>query len=140
MLRSNSCRSRLVSFNSSAIASAISPSSVTSSSTARVACVTRPAALRRGAKVKPICPDVIVRSCRPATSLSFLMPKLGSQFIFSRPAFTMMRFSPTKGTTSATVPKATISRSSKYHSPYFVSHNAWHNLKATPTPDKFLSL
>ena len=52
----------------------------------------------------------------------------------------MMRFSPTKGTTSATVPKATISKSSKYHSPYFVSHKAWHNLKATPTPDKFLSL
>ena len=42
-----------------------------SSSTARVACVTRPAALRRGAKVKPICPDVIVRSWSPATSISF---------------------------------------------------------------------
>jgi len=48
--------------------------------------------------------------------------------------------SPTKGTTSATVPSATISKSSKYHSPCFVSHKAWHNLKATPTPDKFLSL
>ena len=51
--------------------------SVTSNSTARVAWVTRPAAFSRGAKVKPICPDVIVRSWRPATSISFLIPRFG---------------------------------------------------------------
>ena len=77
ILRSSSCRSRFVSFNSSAIASAMSALSVTSNSTARVAWVTRPAALSRGAKVKPICPDVIVRSWRPATSISFLIPRFG---------------------------------------------------------------
>ena len=69
----------------------------------------RPAAFTRGATMKAMWYASMVLPARPETSSSARRPTLcGPRVSCSRPSLAMTRFSPTSGTTSASVPMAAI--------------------------------
>ena len=73
----------------------------------------RPAALRRGPTMNPRSEAVACRKSRPATSKSASIPGRARPLrIRAKPAATKMRLLRSRGTTSATVPKATRSSAS----------------------------
>jgi len=72
-----------------------------------------------------------------AISASAFRPGLDVTARRSSPLVTRTRFSPIRGTTSAMVPRATISRRSTQSGSPIRSEIAWASLKATPTPARF---
>ena len=105
------CRSALSLSSFAAILEARKGSSVANSSTTSRAVSMRPAALIRGATRKAIEPALGgLADENPATSRRAFRPKLRGLRNPSRPNLTKIRFSPTKGTTSAMVPIATSFR------------------------------
>ena len=113
MRRSISCRAAFSRSSSSASARAVPSSSARRSRTPRPASSSRPAALMRGASRKPTWPAVISPpSAIPATRFSARSPGRRLVAIASSPQRTRIRFAPTSGTTSATVPSATRSSAS----------------------------
>ena len=156
---SSTWRVVLRSQSSSASSAALSISVASKSSTAIDALLTRPAALMRGAKTKPIKPELIFLFFGGNLLSPTLLPDAASirarkpgRLVSSkslRPRATIRRFSSTIGITSAMVPMATRSaysrqicrtpsisgRPSRRH---LVISNAQISLKTTPTPARSL--
>ena len=87
-----------------------------SSRVARSGVLMRPAALTRGAITNATWKPSMVLFCRPADSSSVRRPTVcGPCDRRSSPSLAMMRFSPTSGTTSATVPIAASLRNAGSH-------------------------
>ena len=112
ILVSVSWRSRFSRSSSSAISAARPASPVRRSSRAASARWSRPAALIRGDSRNPsVCASIAPGSTR-ATLMRARRPALRVRESCRSPSRTSRRFSPTSGTTSATVASATRSRSS----------------------------
>ena len=106
-----------------------------SSSTLRRALFSLPATLMRGASTKPMPMLSISRFPSPVASIRARIPTKLESFMRFKPSATIFLFSSTRGTASATVPRATISSPGFSAGTFFMaSHRAWHSLKAMPTP------
>ena len=110
------CRSWLAVFSSWARLWAFLGSSVVSSCTAAMASSSRPAALILGPRPKPMVPALTAASGLMETSNSAFSPGRDVLRILASPRRTISRFSPKRGTISATVPRLTSSISSSQYS------------------------
>ena len=119
----------------SARASARRGSSVSSSSRAASACSSRPAALIRGARVYPTVTAVTGLPWAPASRSRAASPGRLVRDRASSPRVTMVRFSPVRAITSATVPTAARSAyRAKTASRSAGGVRARISFRATPTP------
>ena len=71
---------------------------------------------------------------KPATSISAAMPVRGAPLMASSPSFTMARFSPVSGTTSATVASAATSTQGMAAASPPSAHTSF---QATPAPHRY---
>ena len=105
---STSCRSRFCLSSNSASDAASASSCVSKSCSDLCALLSRPEALSRGPRRKPMC-SVKIGGRTPLTSINLFKPGRVDLAISSAPRWTKVRFSPRNGTISATVPNATRS-------------------------------
>ncbi len=139
---SSSCRSRFCRSRSAASSRASNGSWVSSRRTAAVASSRRPAALIRGASPKATRPTPSppgADSGIPATWARARRPGRVVPASWARPCFTRIRFSPSRGTRSAMVPRATRSRKGHSSSLASVPKSACSSLNAIPTPQRSLN-
>ena len=97
----------------------------------------RPAALMRGASMKPMEEALRESGSQPHSFISAAKPGRVVRFRACSPRETNTRFSPTRGMTSATVPRHTMSAYSRSISSG-LPLRAHTSLKASATPDRFL--
>ena len=131
---SNARRRRLNSSSLRATACARPSSSASKSSNAYSAWPRRPAALILGQRTNARCQEVTGASI-PASAVNAANPGDNSPGKAARPPATRERFSPSRSTTSQTVPNATNGKSDEGSSarpPSLII--SWASLKATPTP------
>ena len=103
-------RSSFIPLSSKAIASALVLSTAVKRSTPKVALLSLPAALMRGASIKPTTILVTGLPRQPAASSNAFTPTMLEFSIAFNPKLTIRLFSLVRGTASATVPRATSSR------------------------------
>ena len=98
----------------------------------------RPAAFSRGAMPKLTLSALTVLPASPVSSSRAHRPGRWVCCRLCSPALTMVRFSPVRGITSATVPMAARSLQNSSSSSGIQFSKAAHSLKATPAPHRSL--
>ena len=137
---STACRSAFIRSNSAQSCQATSSFSAAKSSIAVSAEARRPAALMRGPMRKPMSTARRGRPSIPSLRIRARRPRLRGSARPLSPSQAMVRFSPIRGATSATVPIAAIFSSDSVE--MFLPArriNSQHNLNATPTPASSLN-
>ena len=109
-----------------------------SSRTARSGAPMRPVALMRGITVKARLVAVAALPPMPLSSMRASTPARPPWAKMRSPALTMARFSPSTGTTSATVPRAAKSAYSSSTPAVSPPSRAITSFRATPAPERSL--